>query len=174
MCSCTYQLPLKLSSYCEQEEEKCFFIVSPKDVIVATEPDDDDHVAWLLDNEQFVEALEFCSTRKLARHNYAEIGRDYIRFLIDDWQLKLAAQKCKMFLFSSQEWEREALAFNAKDSLRLLVPYLPIQNPQLRPSIYGEALREFIEAGEFGQSGLEIDGLHCLNRPVTFHIRAPR
>ena len=30
-----------------------------------------------------------------------------------------------------------------------MVPFLPIQNPQLRSSIYGEALREFIGAKEF-------------------------
>ena len=47
--------------------------------------------------------------------------------------------------------DREALAFSSKDSLRLLVPFLPIQNPQLRSSIYGEALREFIEAQEFSK-----------------------
>lgn len=131
--------------------EKCFFIVSPKDIIVAIEPDDDDHVTWLLENEQFVEALKYTENRKLTKHSYNVIGRDYIRFLIEDDQLELAAQKCKSFLFTSQEWEREAMAFSSKDSLRLLVPVLPIQTPQLRSSIYGEALREFIEAKEYDQ-----------------------
>ena len=81
---------------------------------VASQPDDDDHVEWLLENEQFIEALEFTKNRKLAKHSYNVIGRDYIRFLIEDDQMILAAQKCQKFLFTSDEWEREALAFSSK------------------------------------------------------------
>ena len=74
------------------------FIASPKDIIVATEPNDEDHVTWLLDNEQYFEALDFTKNRKLANHSYAAIGREYIRFLIETDDLELAAQKCPAFL----------------------------------------------------------------------------
>lgn len=74
------------------------FIASPKDIIVATEPNDEDHVTWLLDNEQYFEALDFTKNRKLASHSYAAIGREYIRFLIETDDLELAAQKCPAFL----------------------------------------------------------------------------
>ena len=59
-----------------------YFIVSPKDIIVAVEPDDQDHLSWLLENEQFTEALEFCQGKKFKDHNYGSIGREYIRYLI--------------------------------------------------------------------------------------------
>ena len=59
-----------------------YFIVSPKDIIVAVEPDDQDHLTWLLENEQFTEALEFCQGKKFKDHNYGSIGREYIRYLI--------------------------------------------------------------------------------------------
>lgn len=35
------------------EDENLFYIVSPKDIIVSKERDTDDHVAWLLDREEF-------------------------------------------------------------------------------------------------------------------------
>jgi hypothetical protein len=34
-------------------DENLFYIVSPKDIIVSKERDTDDHVAWLLDHEEF-------------------------------------------------------------------------------------------------------------------------
>ena len=40
------------------QEQSQFFIVSPKDIIVATEPDDEDHLNWLLENEQYSEELD--------------------------------------------------------------------------------------------------------------------
>ena len=128
-----------------------YFIVSPKDIIVAVEPDDEDHLNWLLENEQYVEALDFCQGRKFKDHTYGSIGREYIRYLISDDQLSSAAEKCRQFLFTFDEWEREAMAFSSKSALKTLVPYLPTSEPTLRASIYGEALREFIESKEYDQ-----------------------
>ena len=126
-----------------------YFIVSPKDIIIAVEPDDEDHLNWLLENEQFTEALDFCQGKKFKEHTYGSIGREYIRHLIELEQLAEAAEKCKQFLFTFDEWEREAMAFSSKSALKTLVPYLPTAEPRLRASIYGEALREFIESKEY-------------------------
>ena len=101
------------------------------DIIVAIEPDDEDHLVWLLENDQYVEALDFSKDRKFKNHTYGSIGRDYIRYLIDDDELDLAAEKCKTFLYTSTDWEKEALAFSAKSSLKTLVPYLPVKEPQV-------------------------------------------
>lgn len=125
------------------------FVASPKDIIVATEPNDEDHVNWLLENEQYIEALDFTKHRKLTNHSYGAIGREYIRFLIETDDLELAAQKCPAFLSTAHDWEKEAFAFSSKNALRVLVPYLPTSNPQLRSSVYGEALRELVEAKQY-------------------------
>ena len=101
------------------------------DIIVAIEPDDEDHLVWLLENDQYVEALDFSKDRKFKNHTYGSIGRDYIRYLIDDDELDLAAEKCKTFLYTNTDWEKEALAFSAKSSLKTLVPYLPVKEPQV-------------------------------------------
>ena len=101
------------------------------DIIVAIEPDDEDHLVWLLENDQYVEALTFSKERKFKNHTYGSIGRDYIRYLIDGDELDLAAEKCKTFLYTNNDWEKEALAFSAKSSLKTLVPYLPVKEPQV-------------------------------------------
>ena len=101
------------------------------DIIVAIEPDDEDHLVWLLENDQYVEALTFSKDRKFKNHTYGSIGRDYIRYLIDGDELDIAAEKCKTFLYTNTDWEKEALAFSAKSSLKTLVPYLPVKEPQV-------------------------------------------
>ena len=50
---------------------------------------------------------------------------------------------------TAHDWEKEAFAFSSKNSLKILIPYLPTSNPQLRSSVYGEALRELIESKEY-------------------------
>ena len=35
------------------EEENLFYIVSPKDIVVAKQRDQDDHISWLLEHEMF-------------------------------------------------------------------------------------------------------------------------
>ena len=34
-------------------EDNLFYIVSPKDVVVARQRDEDDHIAWLLQHEKY-------------------------------------------------------------------------------------------------------------------------
>ena len=35
-------------------DDGMYFIVSPKDIVIARQRDDDDHVSWLLEHEMFV------------------------------------------------------------------------------------------------------------------------
>ena len=88
-----------------------YFIVSPKDIIVAVEPDDQDHLTWLLENEQFTEALEFCQGKKFKDHNYGSIGREYIRYWIslDQFRVRhiislLQVNFIKFYTFCSQKF----------------------------------------------------------------------
>ena len=39
-------------------EDGVFYIVSPKDVVVARQRDKDDHIDWLIENEKFEVGIE--------------------------------------------------------------------------------------------------------------------
>ncbi|XP_075752074.1 vacuolar protein sorting-associated protein light isoform X4 [Rhipicephalus microplus] len=61
----------RASDYCLESlpEEGLFFVVSPKDVIVAKPRDQDDHMDWLLQHEKYEEAVQFAlSSRDLKRY----------------------------------------------------------------------------------------------------------
>ena len=128
-----------------------YYIVSPKDIIFAEEHDDDDRLEWFINTDQYEEALEFYSKKNFKNkiYSYTQIGRKYIRYLINNNQLDLAAASCQKFLRTSEEWDMEAAAFLEKRAIKTLVPFLPTEQPQLRACIYGMALREFLDSNQF-------------------------
>ncbi|KAH3698729.1 hypothetical protein Pelo_19877 [Pelomyxa schiedti] len=60
-----------------------FFLVAPKDIIVARPRDMDDHIDWLLEKHKFAEALMECEheTPEGAK-KYARIAQIYVNDLI--------------------------------------------------------------------------------------------
>ena len=43
-------------------EDGVFYIVSPKDVVVARQRDKDDHIDWLIENDKFEVSIWKCDT----------------------------------------------------------------------------------------------------------------
>ena len=65
-------------------DDEIYFIVCPKDIIVAKPREDDDHVAWLVERNRFDEALDAIkSSRNMRKFTYSQVGRDYMDFLIE-------------------------------------------------------------------------------------------
>jgi len=64
--------------------ENIFYIVSPKDVVMAKPRDLDDHITWLLERERYEEALQAAEANKklLNVHNIMEIGQKYLAHLV--------------------------------------------------------------------------------------------
>lgn len=62
-----------------------YFIVCPKDVILAKPRDNDDHIDWLIDHSMLKEAYLYAknNSRKLLRHSSKEIEDMYIKELKD-------------------------------------------------------------------------------------------
>ena len=63
-----------------------FYVVSPKDLVVAKERDLDDHITWLRERSRYEEALQ--SLREARVYNGARgytikgLGQEYLEYLI--------------------------------------------------------------------------------------------
>jgi len=57
-------------------EDKYYFVVSPKDVVVGKPRDEDDHIDWLLSHGAFADALESAELKSklLRRHSLKKAG----------------------------------------------------------------------------------------------------
>uniref|UniRef100_A0A669E736 Vacuolar protein sorting-associated protein 41 homolog n=1 Tax=Oreochromis niloticus TaxID=8128 RepID=A0A669E736_ORENI len=107
------------------EGESLFYIISPKDIVVAKERDQDDHIDWLVQKKKYEEALMAAeiSFKNIKRHDVQKIGMDYINHLVDtgDYDSALKQRKC------------------------LSPSYLPRGDLRLRPAIYEMILHEFLK-----------------------------
>lgn len=128
-------------------EEGLFFVVSPKDIIVAMPRDEDDHLAWLLEHKKFEEALQVAmSSRGLKRHTLRGVGETYVVHLLSSGQYELAAEKCAAVLGQDVAlWEANVLRFAQSRQLRALARYLPVDEPRLSPTMYEITLNEFLQ-----------------------------
>uniref|UniRef100_S4RIT6 Vacuolar protein sorting-associated protein 41 homolog n=1 Tax=Petromyzon marinus TaxID=7757 RepID=S4RIT6_PETMA len=128
-------------------EELMYYIVSPRDVVVAKERDQDDHIAWLLETKQYQEALLAAevSQKSLKRHNVLEIGRAYISHLLTTGESDTAGRVCQKVLGKNMElWEDEVYKFKKVGQLKAISRYLPRGDLRLRPAIYEMILNEFL------------------------------
>ncbi|KAJ7395232.1 Vacuolar protein sorting-associated protein 41 like protein [Pitangus sulphuratus] len=112
------------------EGESLFYIISPRDVVVAKERDQDDHIDWLLEKKK-----------------YEDIGLAYVNHLVEKGEYDLAARKCQKILGKNTElWEFEVYKFKEIGQLKAISPYLPRRDPVLKPLIYEMVLHEFLES----------------------------
>lgn len=126
-------------------DEETFFIVCPKDIILAKAREDDDHVAWLLERSRFPEALEaITESRNLKKFTYAQVGRDYMDYLIErgfdediDEAAALSPSVCGT---DPQMWDQVFRTFDAIDRLQSLAQHLPI--PAAKKAAEGEDKKE--------------------------------
>lgn len=133
-------------------EEGLYFILCPKDLILAKPREQDDHVTWLLDHHQYEEALQVVKNNKnLKKNTVLSVGRLYLKHLLSEEshhsQYEKAAQICRMICGNDKSlWEQEVMRFKRINQLRLVAPYLP-RGPELvlDPAIYEIVLKEFLE-----------------------------
>uniref|UniRef100_A0A5F9DMY6 Vacuolar protein sorting-associated protein 41 homolog n=1 Tax=Oryctolagus cuniculus TaxID=9986 RepID=A0A5F9DMY6_RABIT len=131
------------------EGESLFYIVSPRDVVVAKERDQDDHIDWLLEKKKYEEALMAAeiSQKNIKRHKILDIGLAYINHLVEKGEYDTAARKCQKILGKNATlWEYEVYKFKEIGQLKAISPYLPRGDPVLKPLIYEMILHEFLES----------------------------
>uniref|UniRef100_H2M7Z1 Vacuolar protein sorting-associated protein 41 homolog n=1 Tax=Oryzias latipes TaxID=8090 RepID=H2M7Z1_ORYLA len=130
------------------EGEPLFYIISPKDIVVAKERDQDDHIDWLLVKEKYEEALMAAeiSFKNIKRHDVQKIGMAFLTHLLKKGEYEVAARKCQKVLGKNMElWENEVYRFKEIGQLKAISQYLPRGDLRLRPAIYEMILHEFLK-----------------------------
>lgn len=88
-----------------------FFIVSPKDIVVASLYDADDRIEWLLSHGKFEQALEAVTTnagKDCKRHTVVDVGRVYLDHLLTCCKYDEAGKLCLKVLGRDKKlWEEE-------------------------------------------------------------------
>ncbi|KAJ9598465.1 hypothetical protein L9F63_010861, partial [Diploptera punctata] len=130
-------------------EENRFFIVSPKDVVVASPYDADDRVQWLIEHCKYEAAMEAVTQfegRDLKRHTLLQIGRAYLDHLLFEQKFDQAGQLCLKILGKDKRlWEEEVFKFARLQQLRAVSRYLPRGDNSLDPHIYEMVLYEYLK-----------------------------
>ncbi|XP_069776750.1 vacuolar protein sorting-associated protein 41 homolog isoform X7 [Narcine bancroftii] len=129
--------------------ESLFYIISPRDIVVAKERDQDDHIEWLLEKKKYEEAMMAAeiSQKNIKRHNILDIGRAYINYLVDKGDYHEAGRKCQKILGKNMDlWENEVYKFKKIGQLKAISQYLPRGDLRLRPVVYEMILYEFLES----------------------------
>ncbi|CAD6261788.1 unnamed protein product [Miscanthus lutarioriparius] len=122
-------------------DEPLYYIVSPKDIVVAKPRDAEDHIAWLLQHGCHEKALAAVEAVQGRTELLDEVGSRYLDHLIIERKYAEAAQRCpKLLRGSPSAWERWVFHFAHLRQLPVLVPYIPTENPQLSDTAYEVAL----------------------------------
>ncbi|XP_044763027.1 vacuolar protein sorting-associated protein 41 homolog [Coccinella septempunctata] len=136
-------------------EENRFFIVAPKDVVVASPYDLDDRIQWFIQHKKFEDALDILiksDGRGVRRYNLENVGVQYLDYLLANQMCDQAGKLClKIFQNKSALWEEQIYKFAAKHQLRSVSPYIPRSyNHKLNPHIYEMILYEFLKLDSQG------------------------
>ncbi|XP_050206170.1 vacuolar protein sorting-associated protein 41 homolog isoform X3 [Mercurialis annua] len=122
-------------------DEPLYYIVSPKDVVIAKPRDAEDHIAWLLQHGCHEKALAAVEAGQGRSELLDEVGSRYLDHLIVERRYADAASLCpKLLQGSASAWERWVFHFAHLRQLPVLVPYIPTENPRLRDTAYEVAL----------------------------------
>ncbi|KAL9268901.1 Vacuolar protein sorting-associated protein 41-like protein, partial [Drosera capensis] len=99
--------------------------------------DTEDHINWLLQHgwhEKALAAVEAGQGRSELRE---EVGTRYLDHLIVERKYAEAAALCpKLLRESASAWERWVFHFAQLRQLPVLVPFMPIENPRLKDTVY--------------------------------------
>ncbi|KAL1558191.1 Vacuolar protein sorting-associated protein 41 [Salvia divinorum] len=120
--------------------EPLYYIVSPKDVVIAKPRDTEDHISWLLQHGCHEKALAAVEAGQGRSELHEEVKLKYLDSLIVEHKYAEAAARCPKLLRGSAAWERWVFHFAHLRQLPVLVPYIPTENPRLRDTAYEVAL----------------------------------
>ncbi|GAA6021958.1 hypothetical protein JCM11491_000307 [Sporobolomyces phaffii] len=135
-------------SLCPSTDSKSFFVISPKDIVVAQERDESDHIVWLIEQRRYEEALHALEKSGLGQvggFDVTDVGTKYLEFLFEDGQFDTAAAATPKILgINAKLWEDWVFLFADKAHLDSIIPYVPIHDPQLSRLVYEMILAHFL------------------------------
>uniref|UniRef100_A0A4W4ETN3 Vacuolar protein sorting-associated protein 41 homolog n=1 Tax=Electrophorus electricus TaxID=8005 RepID=A0A4W4ETN3_ELEEL len=153
------------------EGESLFYIISPKDIVVAKERDQDDHVDWLLEKKKYEEAL------MAAEISFKNVKRHDVQVHLSV-SVCLVYRKCQKVLGKNMDlWENEVYRFKTIGQLKAISQYLPRGDLRLRPAIYEMILHEFLKTDYEGFATLirewpgELYNNMTIVQAVTDHLK---
>ena len=129
--------------------QSLFYIVSPRDIVVAKSRDMDDHISWLLERRRFGQAVEEAEQHidQLKRHRLQDIGERYLGQLTEAREFEHAASLCPRLLKENAAlWVKWIDVFSKIGQQKVIVPYVPFRNPQLKNETYSSLLLHFLGA----------------------------
>ncbi|KAI9591225.1 hypothetical protein BDF19DRAFT_455828 [Syncephalis fuscata] len=123
-----------------------FYVLGPKDLIVAEARTADDHIAWLLARERYADALTCAqSTEEQEGMTGLTIGQAYLETLFEQEAYTTAAKWCPTIMRNNTLlWEQWVFAFASVGQLKIIIPYLPTKDTQLSNTVYEMALVHFL------------------------------
>ncbi|KAL0275469.1 UNVERIFIED_CONTAM: hypothetical protein PYX00_003307 [Menopon gallinae] len=146
--------------------ENRYFIVSPRDVVIASLYDANDKVAWLVEHEMYEAALE--AVKESQKFTMLEVGRSYINYLLNKKQFEKAGEMCLKILGKDRKlWEEEVYKFAQITQLKAISPYLPKGDYKLDPHIYEMVLYEYLKTDPPGFLNLVKEW-----SPTLYHVPA--
>nr|QHN70704.1 light [Limenitis arthemis astyanax] len=135
-------------------EENRFFIVSPKDIIVASPYDIDDRVDWLTKHGRFENAMSVLEEvgGRTSKHSVVEVGIKYLDYLISEQLFEEAAILCARICKNDKTlWETQIQKFVVVKQLRSISAYVPRNPDQMLSSyIYEQIFCEYLEVDPHG------------------------
>ena len=127
------------------------YIISPKDIVVATPRTVDDHIKWALEHGQYEKALEIAEHAEppLPPAQYQMLATRYLGHLVKEKQFRTAASLCTRLLRKDRDmWQQSVLLFAKAGELREIGPYVPGVDVQLEQSTYEMILAAFLDEGD--------------------------
>ncbi|XP_055681248.1 vacuolar protein sorting-associated protein 41 homolog [Lutzomyia longipalpis] len=127
-------------------EENQYFIVSPKDIVVASPYEHDDRIQWLIEHGRFEQAMEVISVHG-GRYSLVSVARLYLDHLLTHGLYEDAAKLClRAFGNDKLLWEEEVYKFVKVQQLRAVSMYLPrSMDCKLNPHVYEMVLYEYLK-----------------------------
>ncbi|KAI8803585.1 hypothetical protein BJ742DRAFT_828067 [Cladochytrium replicatum] len=137
----------------DSPNDAAFYVVSPKDIVVARPRDLDDHIEWLVERRQYEQALLAAEEAgnayagRLQVANILEIGQKYLTTLIEEGRFNDAAALCpKILRTDATLWEHWIFVFAKHKEVKTIKPFIPTNNPQLSSTVYNMVLAYFLNS----------------------------
>ncbi|CAF0783646.1 unnamed protein product [Adineta ricciae] len=135
-------------------DERCFFILSPYDIIKAEHRNYDDHIDYLISKKRFDEAIQAFeqpknTTDKPQRHTKRSVYQEYVKELIENGQSKTAVKLFPDVYKTAEEWEEQIQKFIDRKELDIITPYIPTVLPKLNPTAYDKVLETYLSEKKY-------------------------
>ncbi|KAF8589629.1 vacuolar protein sorting-associated protein 41 [Ramaria rubella] len=125
--------------------ERCYVVLSPRNIVLVRPRDMKDHVEWLVEQKKYEKALEVMETMEGESMDASLIGQQYVEHLFEEGEYEKAAHLApKVFGQTVKLWENWIFRFAQQHRIDTIIPYVPTDTPQLSRLVYEMILAHFL------------------------------